>query len=45
MTKLFQKQWDNIRHDKTTIIYKNMVAINLESTHDKTIIIKQLLYK
>jgi len=29
MTKLIQKQWDNIRHDKTTIIYKNMIATNL----------------
>jgi len=35
---------DNIIHDKTTIIYKNIVATNLKSTHDRTIIIKQLIY-
>ena len=29
MTKLIQKQRDNIRHDKTTIIYKNMIAKNV----------------
>ena len=45
MTNFFQKQWENIRNDKTTIMYKNMVATNLESAHVKTIIIKQLLYK
>ena len=45
MTNFFQKQWTNIIHDKTTIIYKNMIATNLGSTHDKTIIIKQVLYK
>jgi len=44
MTNFFQKQWDNNIHDKTTIIYKNIVVTNLESTHDKTIIIKQLIY-
>jgi len=43
MTNFFKKQWDNVIHDKTTIIYKNIVATNLESRHDKTIIIKQLI--